>query len=166
MDTDSPAELDGVSPQFIAAIRDRAEIHADLAGKLINSTPAFAACRDCLPQFFILDLVAAAQLAEWERQGISAHTQAGLPSFKEAQQFMAYPHLRGGKYPGWLPEESLSLAVYRFAMERMSWMSQSEWGIDFVLGEVDEEEFLKAAEELIWDFFRDEIETASGGDCE
>ena len=164
---DVPSDLVGYSPRLIAATGERAALHENLLGRMLISNPPIKECLTRISSPLFLELGAISQLAEWELQGIDAHIQAGLPPFEAAKCCVVFPELRDNyPFPGWRSNESLSQAVLRFTLERMSWTSQSELGVDVVLGEVDEEEFLNAAEAVIRDLFPDEMETATGGDYE
>lgn len=161
--TDVPPALQGVSPQFIAAVQQRAEIHADLVARFLNSTSEMQTGKSRMSHSNLLQLAAIVQLLEWEQQGISTHLQVGLPSSREALECSIDPELREGKFPGWHSNEALLEAVLLFAIERIAWASQSEWGVDVVLSVINEEDLLDAMEELFSNLIANE-HVLTGGD--
>jgi hypothetical protein len=98
-----------------------------------------------LPANFLLHLGSALQLIAWEAKGISIHRDAGLP---DAQQAMRDAFITLNN-PAFDPMEFVT-AVEGLAVERFSWSSQEELGIDVLLDEPDEEVLLEALADFLW----------------
>ena len=103
-----------------------------------------------LPDAFLLELGAALRLLEWERRGLTAHTDAGLPPSGQALR-EAFRHLDApGAAPGPLGD-TLAYRVMVFFAERFAWAGREELDADVAMGEADEDALLDALADFLWD---------------
>ena len=103
-----------------------------------------------LPAAFLLELGAALRLLEWERRGLSAHTDAGLPpsgqALREALRHLDIPELAARTLG-----DTLTYRVMVLFAERFAWAGREELDADVALGEADEDALLDALADFLWD---------------
>jgi hypothetical protein len=104
-----------------------------------------------LPIYFLLGLGAALRLLMWEKKGLQAHRDAGLPSSRELLyrvfQWLSDPA------PATVKEQNartLCAQVLQVFVERFAWDGQALLQADFVLGQAEEEQLVEALAQFLW----------------
>jgi len=158
----------GLQAEFVqsilAAMMRRARYLADLtaAGLMVTGiVPTARKKKDTpveLPRGFLVELAAILEIRQWERNGILAHTSAGLPTFADAIAQLAERASKGEKI-----ESSLPMQVTIFWLQNFAWEAQSELGGDVFLDQADDEVLLTEMAEFLFshrhDLFVDVVET-------
>jgi hypothetical protein len=122
-----------------AAARDAARVRLFLEEVSLGASLALPIP---LTSAFLLELGAALRLLEWERRGLSAHLDAGLPPSGRALR-EAFRHLVAPPVPPDPPGDTLAYRVMVLFAERFAWAGREELGADVALGEADEEALLE-----------------------
>jgi len=99
---------------------------------------------------FLLDLGAALRLLEWERRGLQAHLQAGLPPARIALWDVCRT-LGKQPDPAAVPPGALASRVLAVFVERFAWNARAELNAEVVLAEGDEEQVLEALADYLWE---------------
>lgn len=148
------AENDHVGPAVDAVTR-RAHFVADVVAHTIVAICDKAgigkeSARSCpLPAGFLLELGAVVQLWLWERAGLNAHIEAGLPSSKEAGQALE----RRAKLGAAEFDESrvdLWRRVNAFWIEHLAWDGQALLGAEITIDRGDDDSFVEEMAQFLW----------------
>jgi len=103
-----------------------------------------------LPAGFLLDLGAALRLLEWERRGLQAHLQAGLPPARKALSDVCRT-LGKQPDPAAVPPGTLASRVLAVFVERFAWNAWAELNAEVALDQADEEQVLEALADFLWE---------------
>lgn len=140
-----------VSDQEISAVVRHAERKAQLTAAVLDAIGVFRERPTRLPARFLLELGAVLELGMWERQGLRPFLNCDLPTFREAADALL---ARANRGPAAFdsPDESSSLSsrVLRVWMKNFAWDSHEFFATNFVLGEVDEDQFIELMTQFVW----------------
>jgi hypothetical protein len=137
-----------------AAIR-RAERQAEMVIAAFDEHGLFPQRPVALPAGFLLELGAVMELGLWERQGLRAHLDSALPTYREAtyreatDAFLA--RAKQGAAAFGSPETVLlHNRVLRVWMEHFAWDGPDILQAELILGDVDDEEFANMLADFVW----------------
>lgn len=134
---------------YIEAIRALAESDADALAELLRSIHLLSPPKPLhLPAETLLGLGLALRIQTWEMAGITAHLDAGLPSADELKAFIC-KHLAGPELR--IVVGALSAQVVVLLCREIAWQSSVERQGDFGLVVTDDDGFLEAMADFIWD---------------
>jgi hypothetical protein len=133
------------------AVHRQAELDADRVGRLLTRDRID---RDkgsvSVPQWLLFELAAALRLEQWEKDGISVHVEAGLPSARQALAGVYQALLDQLKRAQFRHDTPLLFQVNALFAERFAWRSRADLDADLLLGGVDEEELVDVLARLLW----------------
>jgi hypothetical protein len=142
--TDLPVDL-------ADAVRLQAELDADRVGRLLTQDRID---RDkgpiSVPEWLLFELAAALRLAQWEKDGISVHVEAGLPCARQALAGIYQALLDQLKRAQFCHDTPLLFQVNALFAERFAWRSRADLDADLLLGGVDEDELVEVLARLLW----------------
>jgi hypothetical protein len=149
----NPLDLSKVPNDQLLAIALDGKRDADLVGSFLNllsETPAgrWAVKRPLpLPVDFLLGLGAALRLGFWEMIGIQVHRDAGMPAASEIiiDVLSSVTNPEAAARTAQLPSRVLALSIEHFA-----WAGRLELNCDVTVDPVDEDLFLEAMADFIW----------------
>lgn len=140
--------IDGISDSMVEAVASRAELHARLLGDALSRIFSPDELETLvLSREQLLELAAAVQLKYWEQKGITLHVENGLPCYSYA---LAKIEEQGRSSVSQPLQATMSNRVMRFWLERYSWISQSEWETDMIVGEIDVDQLVELMAEFLW----------------
>ncbi len=136
---------------LIRALTRNAEFAAELTAESLNQV-IFKESQHAyrLPANFLLELGATLQIGYWELHEISAHIEAGLPSYAHASLQLAE---RAGKKPTEFTGRDaapLHKQVLQFWVNNFAWDGLPLLKTDIILGAVDEDQFLELSAVFLW----------------
>ena len=140
----------------IAALISHAEFRATLTAaalQIMDAVPPISAQATrsmALPAGFLWELSAVVQIGYWERNGISAHVAAGLPSYGEALMKLAERAECGLSEFNAVAASTLAKQVTLFWWRTFAWEGRSIMGADILLDSLNEELFLDLFAEFLW----------------
>jgi hypothetical protein len=152
--TDGPIEF---SDACIDAIRRRAEFVASLVGETIRrmldlpQQPDGQVHQLNVPAGFLLELGAVIVLKLWERQGITRHVDAGLPSWSDADADLARRFNEDPRQFDRLDNASLSQRVLKYWVENFAWDGIETFGADVLLSTADEDAIVDAVARFLYE---------------
>lgn len=147
MVTNTPA----IPPDLVTAVeedaaRDAGRVALFLRTLGLKVSPARPIA---LPDAFLIELGAALRLLEWERRGLSAHLDAGLPpsgrAIRDAFRHLAAPGIALGPL-----SDTLTYRVMVLFAERFAWAGREELDAEVALGAADEEALLEDLADFLW----------------
>jgi hypothetical protein len=144
-----------ISDQHIHAVVRHAERLADLTAATLDATGLFPERPVVLPAGFLLELGTVLELALWERQGVRVHLNADLPTFREAAEALLARAKRGLAAFDSPDAALLSNRVLQAWMERFAWEGPDFMHADFILGDVDEDQFAQVLADFVWQHRRE-----------
>jgi hypothetical protein len=145
---DLPPYLTLILAQEAERDADRVVVYLDSFLRHIPGGDA-SSSRFNFPSWFLFELAAALRLYLWERNGIRAHLDAGLPTANEAFQAV-FRRLNDIGTPSATEHTPFSSQVLRLFIERFAWFGQPDLAADMLLGEADEDELVNVLAKLIW----------------
>jgi hypothetical protein len=141
-----PPELPKELVEMVAAEGER---DADFVGQFLKDMGLIGKPGQhpkSLPKPFLLFLATALRFLDWETRGIFFSDELDIPTAREVYG-LARQSLRD---PSLDPTE-LRMVLHRLSITRFAWSGQSEMNADFVLDEPDEELFLDALADFLWE---------------
>jgi hypothetical protein len=152
--TEGPIEF---SDALICAIARRADFVAALTAETIRKGLELPEPRDGhvhqlnVPAGFLLELGAVFILHMWERHGITAHLDAGLPSWSDADADLAHRLHEDRSQFETIESATLNPRVLRFWAENFAWDGIETFGTDILLTTADEDAIVDAAARFIYE---------------
>jgi hypothetical protein len=151
---DGPIEF---SDACIHAVARRAEFVATLVGETIRSSlrlpqlPEGQVHRLSVPAGFLLELGAVIVLDMWERSGITAHRDAGLPSWCEADADLVRRLQEDPTQFNRVESALLNRRVLSYWLENFAWDAVETFGTDMMLSSADEDAIVDAVARFLFD---------------
>jgi hypothetical protein len=145
------------SDTWISAIARRADFVATLTAEAIRAAlklsppPHGQVHRLNVPAGFLLELGAVLVLDMWERDGITAHRDAGFPTAREADGELVRRLNDDPTQFDRVQSATLSRRVLRFWVENFAWDGVETFGTDMVLSTADEDAFVDAVARFLFD---------------
>jgi hypothetical protein len=139
-----------VSEQQIQAVVRHAGRQADLTAAALDETGLFPDRPTVLPAGFLLELAAVLELGLWERQGLRPYLDIDLPTYREAADELAARAKRGFAEFDGLDATPLSHRVLQAWMQHFAWEGPDLLQADFILGDVDEDQFANVLADFVW----------------
>jgi hypothetical protein len=139
-----------VSEQQVRAVARHAERQADLTAMALDATGLFRNRAAVLPAGFLLELAAVLELGLWERQGLRPYLDIDLPTFPEAAEELAVRAKKGFAEFDGLDPAPLSRRVLQAWMQHFAWEGPDLLQADFILGDVDEDQFAQVLADFVW----------------
>ncbi|MCA9054882.1 MAG: hypothetical protein KDA75_13665 [Planctomycetaceae bacterium] len=136
----------------VRAIQRTAEAHADLVADELDklgSVPG-ADSGGVFPAAFLLELAAILQLLAWERAGLTAHIEAGLPSFDAARHELRDRRQRGHWDTEPVGQTLLFGRVLPFLLNAFAWDGPELLQADVLLNDADDDTELDAIAEFLF----------------
>lgn len=137
--------------QFQAVVRN-AERMADLTAAALNEMGLISSPpKVWFSGTFLLELGAVLQIGLWERKGITAPFEAGIPSYTEAAGTLAE---RAAKNPSEFrttTHSPLSDAVVQFWVDHFAWDGMQHMQADIIVGDIDEDQFIDLLATFLWE---------------
>jgi hypothetical protein len=159
--TDGPVEF---SDAFIDAIRRRADFVASVVGEILRrelATPPDSGGvvhQLNVPAGFLLELGAVIVLNLWERQGITAHLDAGLPRWSEADADLVRRLREDRSQFEPIENAILSRRVLQFWLQNFAWDGIETFGADMLLSTSEEDAIVDALASFLYEN-RDALKT-------
>jgi hypothetical protein len=151
---DGPIEF---SDACIDAIVRRADFVATLVGEAIRTgldlpqLPEGQVHRLNVPIGFLLELGAVIVLEIWERSGITAHCDAGLPTWREADADLVRRLNEDPTQFDRVDSASLNRRVLKYWLENFAWNGVETFGTDMMLSTADEDAIVDAMARFLFD---------------
>jgi hypothetical protein len=149
--------LDQYPPDLVQAVAEDAAADAERVAMFLTDLGLRPAGEGTarvplhLPLFFLLGLKTAFRLAVWERGGLHAHRDAGLPSAREVLR-EAFRMVTAPEPPEEKDRAATQLAcrVLGVFVERLAWNGRSLLDADVELREADEDALVDALAKFLW----------------
>jgi hypothetical protein len=134
--------------EAIAGLADR---HADLTTKWLGANGYKVPRTLNVPAAFLLELAAVLQIGEWERQGLTAHLDVALPSYRDAaDHLVARTKLGPSDFQG--PNATrLSDLVNATWIEHFAWKGPALLSADIVFGDCDDDALAEQLASFLWE---------------
>jgi hypothetical protein len=151
---DGPLEI---SDALIRAIARRADFVAALVAQALRialdipELPPGHVRQVHVPPGFLLELGAVLVLDMWERQGITAHLQVGLPNSTDADADLARRFSEDATQFERIENSTLNRRVIQFWAENFAWDGIETFGTDLLLNAAEEDAFVDAAARFLYE---------------
>jgi hypothetical protein len=147
----SSPSLTHLPPDLVDAVRRQAELDGDRVGLLLTQLLGPVEKGTIwFPEWFLLELAAALRLQSWEKDGITLHLDAGLPSSEHAIASVAQALTDRITQGSHADDAPLTFRVNTLFIERFAWRGRADLDAEVVLGEADGDELVEVLARLMW----------------
>ncbi|NLX98144.1 MAG: hypothetical protein GXY83_18440 [Rhodopirellula sp.] len=139
-----------ISDHHVQAVVRHAHRRADLTAAALDAIGLLTKRPAVFPAGFLLEFGAVVELGVWERQGLRVFLNSDLPTFSEAADELLARVAKGSAAFDGSDAAPLSRRVFQVWMERFAWEGPDILDADFLVGDVDEDQFARVLADFVW----------------